>query len=268
MAPTLLARLDDLPGPGQRRHWANVPGCGAALVIAEIAASSSAPLVVLANTVSQAEALEAQLQFFAGISADIALLPDPEVLPYDSFSPHQDLVSDRLRILRDLRLNRVRLLITAIPTLLPRFAPVEYLQHNAVRLQAGDTLSLGQFQQALDHSGYARVTQVAVHGDYAVRGSLVDFFPMGYELPVRVDFLDDTVESIRSFDPETQISAQALTLVDTLPAREMPTDIESIRQFRQRYRRRFEGNPEVGNLSRSVRATTARRGRKLPAAVL
>ena len=101
------------------------------------------------------------------------------------------------------------MLITAIPTVLPRLAPTEYLQRNAVRLRAGETLSLGQFQQTLDQAGYARVTQVAVHGDYAVRGSLVDFFPMGYELPARVDFLDDTVESIRCFDPETQISAQA-----------------------------------------------------------
>ncbi len=252
MAPTFLAPLDDLPGPGERRHWANVPGCGAALVIAEIAAQSRVPLAVLAGSVAQAEALEAQLGFFAATRDEIALFPDLEILPYDSFSPHQDLISARLRILRDLALNRIRVLVTAIPTLLPRLAPVDHLQRNAVRLRAGDTLSLGAFQHTLDQAGYARATQVAVHGDYAVRGSLVDFFPMGYELPVRVDFLDDVVESIRVFDPDTQLSGQTLALVDTLPAREMPNDAESVKQFRQRYRRRFEGNPARSLIYREV----------------
>ena len=118
MAPTLLARLDDLPRPGERRHWADVPGCGAALAIAEIATAGPQHIAVLAATVAQAEALEGQLRFFLGNTAEIALFPDLEVLPYDSFSPHQDLVSARLKLLRDLRLNRIRVMVTAIPTLL------------------------------------------------------------------------------------------------------------------------------------------------------
>jgi transcription-repair coupling factor (superfamily II helicase) len=252
MAPSLLARLDDLPGPGEQRRWTNLPGCGTALVIGEIAGRADVPLVVLASTVSQAEALEAQVRFFTGLKAEIALFPDLEILPYDSFSPHQDLLSARLRILRDLSLRSLRILVTAIPTLLPRLAPVQYLQRNAVQVRTGDALSLGEFQRTLDQAGYARVTQVAVHGDYAVRGSLVDFFPIGYEFPVRVDFLDETVDSLRSFDPDSQLSTQTLKLVDTLPARETPNDIESVTQFRQRYRRRFEGNPAQSVIYREV----------------
>jgi transcription-repair coupling factor (superfamily II helicase) len=252
MAPNLLARLEDLPGPGEQRRWANLPGCAPALVIAEIAAHATVPVAVLANTVAQAETLEAQLRFFAGPKTGIALFPDLEILPYDSFSPHQDLLSARLRILRDLRLGRLQLVVTAIPTVLPRLAPADYLRHNAVHLRVDEALSLGGFQQTLDQAGYSRVTQVAVHGDYAVRGSLVDFFPIGYEFPVRVDFLDETVDSLRSFDPDTQLSTQPLTVVDTLPARETPNDVESVRQFRQRYRRRFEGNPARSVIYREV----------------
>ena len=135
---------------------------------------------------------------------------------------------------------------------MPRLAPTGHLQRNAVRIAVNDALTLEGFQRTLDQAGYARVTQVAAHGDYAVRGSLVDFYPMGYELPVRVDFLDDNVESLRHFDPETQISADALTAIDTLPAREMPMDTESVKQFRQRYRRRFEGNPAQSVIYREV----------------
>ncbi len=248
----LLARLDELPAPGEARCWTGLHGCAPALAIAELAAASTAPLVVIAATVAQAEALDAQLRFFLGPAASMALFPDLEVLPYDSFSPHQDLVSARLRTLRDLHLGEVRLLITAAPTLLPRLAPVEYLQRSALRVRAGETLALEAFQATLDRATYRRCTQVVVHGDYAVRGSLIDFFPIGYELPARVDFLDDRVESIRSFDPDTQISIGPLSQVDTMPARETPTDPEAVTQFRQRYRRRFEGNPALSTVYRDV----------------
>jgi transcription-repair coupling factor (superfamily II helicase) len=250
--PNFLARLDELPTPGQQRRWAGLAGCAPALAIAEIAGRPGTPVLVIAASVAEADALEAQLRFFMGAGAQIALFPDLEVLPYDSFSPHQDLVSARLALLRDLRLDRVRVLVTAVPTLLPRLPPVEYLERNAVRVTAGDVLTLEQFRQTLERAGYERVTQVAAHGEYAVRGSLVDFFPMGYERPARVDFLDDAVESIREFEPDSQLSAAALRTIDTLPARETPVDSESVTQFRQRYRRRFEGNPSQSVIYREV----------------
>jgi transcription-repair coupling factor (superfamily II helicase) len=250
MQRPLLARLDQLPALGETRHWGNAPGCAAALAIAELAATL--PVVVIANTVAQAEALESELRFFLADPTGVALLPDLEILPYDSFSAHQDLISARLRILRDISAARIRVLVTAVPTLLPRLAPVAYLTRNAVRVSRGERLAPGEFQLRLDQAGYARVSQVAQHGDYALRGSLVDFFPMGYDLPVRVDFLDDLVESIRIFDPDSQISSGTLDAVDTLPAREIPTDAEAIRQFRQRYRRRFEGNPAQSLIYREV----------------
>jgi transcription-repair coupling factor (superfamily II helicase) len=223
-----------------------------ALAIAEILRSSERPQVVLAATVAQAEQIEAQLRFFRGEAQGVALFPDLEVLPYDSFSPHQDLISARLGILRDLALGKVRTLITAVPTLLPRLPPREHLQRHSLQVAKGESMSREQLQQRLDAAGYRRAEQVTVHGDYAVRGSLIDFFAMGHELPVRVDFLDDVVESIRCFDPDTQLSAAHIERIDTLPAREMPIDPESVKLFRQRYRRRFEGNPAHALIYREV----------------
>ncbi|MCC7258457.1 MAG: transcription-repair coupling factor [Gammaproteobacteria bacterium] len=252
MSSLLLARSDCLPAPGQTIVWCGLAGCGTALALAELVATRAQPLLVLTCTVAQAEALEGELQFFLGDTAGVALFPDLEVLPYDSFSPHQDLVSARLRILRDLRLGHIRTVIAAAPTVLPRLAPVDHLQRNAIRIARGEALALEAFARGLDQAGYSRVTQVSAHGEYAVRGSLVDFFPMAYEQPMRVDFLDDAVESIRCFDPDTQISSAFVEQVDTLPARELPTDDESTRAFRQRYRRRFEGNPAASAIYREV----------------
>jgi len=252
MHSTLLARPDCLPCAGQPMRWAGIAGCGAALAIAELLDCQPRPLFVLTSTVARAESLEAELTFFAGPQAGVSLFPDVEVLPYDSFSPHQDLVSTRLRILRDLGLGRIRLLIAAVPTALPRLAPVDYLQANAVRVARGEALSLEQLQAMLEHAGYRRASQVALHGEYAVRGSLVDFFPVGYDDPVRVDFLDDAIESLRHFDADSQLSTTPIDIVDTLPARELPTHADAIRAFRQRYRRRFEGNPARSMIYREV----------------
>ncbi|KAA0208949.1 MAG: transcription-repair coupling factor [Proteobacteria bacterium] len=260
MARALLARTADLPAPGSTSCWTSLPGCAPALALAELAATGRR-LLVLATSVAQAEALEAELRFFSPAAARIELFPDLEVLPYDSFSPHQDLVSTRLRILRELRSWPAGILVTAASTLLPRLAPTAYLERHAVRIATGQACSLEAFQASLEQAGYQRVSQVSAHGDYALRGSLVDFFPTGYESPARVDFLDDCVESIRSFDPDTQLSAVLLDRIDTMPARELPNDAESIRQFRQRYRRRFEGNPTESLIYREVSA------RRLPGGV-
>lgn len=251
MARPLLARLDELPVPGQTGCWSSLPGSSAALAIAEIAGSGRPMLVISANP-AQAEALETQLRFFLSSTTSLELFPDLEVLPYDSFSPHQDLISTRLRILRALGNGQCPLLITAVSTLLPRLPPLSYLARHSLPIAAGDELSREQLQAGLEQAGYSRVSLVSMPGDYAVRGSLVDFYPTGSDWPVRVDFLDDSIESIRRFDPDSQLSAAVLDAVDTLPARELPNDADSIRAFRQRWRRRFEGNPAESVIYREV----------------
>jgi transcription-repair coupling factor (superfamily II helicase) len=239
-----IALPDRLPaGAGARLSLPGLHGCGMAGLLAALRSRYRGFLLVLVPSVAVADLLEAELRFFLGRQASAAVLPDPEVLPYDAFSPHQDLISRRLAVLRDVDTGRIDTLIVAASTLLPRLPPRRYLGGYSVALARGQALSPEQLKLRLDTAGYQRVTQVMEHGDYAVRGSLIDFFPMGSPTPVRVDFLDDEIESLRCFDPDTQISGEVLDSLETLPAREIPVDADSIRLFRTAYRRRFEGNP-------------------------
>jgi len=246
-APTLPSR------PGAPLQWPRPPGCALALAIAgQLAALDERRCLVLLPGVAEAEALEAELRFFLPGTAGILLLPDPEVLPYDSFSPHQDLVSRRLAALRELRDGRVRVLLVAASTLLPRLAPRSFIDAYSIRLARGQCLAPEQLTRQLENSGYRRVSQVMQHGEYALRGSLLDFFPMGHETPVRVDFLDQEIDSLRSFDPDSQLSQGTMDSLDTLPARELAIDAAAITRFRQAWRRRFEGNPARSPIYREV----------------
>jgi transcription-repair coupling factor (superfamily II helicase) len=248
----LQARLPLPTAAAPTIQWACVRGCAAALGISELAASRNGLTLVITATVSEAEGLAAELDFFRPADLEVALFPDLEVLPYDSFSPHQDLVAERLRILRRLGEGERLILLAAAPTLLPRLPPPEYLKARGVQLRIGQQLDPGEFRRQLDEAGYQRVTQVATHGEYAVRGSLIDLFPTGHPRPVRVDFLDDEVESLREFDPDSQVTTGRIASLDTLPAREIPIDAASVTTFRQRYRERFEGNPARSLIYREV----------------
>ncbi|MDP2326099.1 MAG: transcription-repair coupling factor [Gammaproteobacteria bacterium] len=238
--------------PGSRRDWAGLAACGHALGLAALRPASPDFWLVIAPGVARAEALEAELRYFSDGTHRIALFPDTEVLPYDTFSPHQDLTSRRLTVLRDVALGHIDTLLVAASTLLPRLPPLRYIGGYSVQLAAGQNLRPEQLRLQLETAGYQRVSQVLEHGDFAVRGSLLDFYPMGSTLPVRVDFLDDEIDSLRQFDPESQLSGDVLESLETLPAREMPVDAEAIKQFRQAYRRRFEGNPARSIIYREV----------------
>jgi transcription-repair coupling factor (superfamily II helicase) len=249
--------LPSLPLPlpataGARRHWPVATGCGEALGLASLRARHDVFWLVIVPTVTRAESLEAELRFFLGGDSRLAVFPDTEVLPYDTFSPHQDLTSRRLMVLRDVAAGRINTLVVAASTLLPRLAPTRYIGGYSISLSAGQKLRPEQLRLQLETAGYQRVAQVMEHGDFAVRGSLLDFYPMGSEQPVRVDFLDDEIESLREFDPDSQLSGTVIESLETLPAREMPIDAEAIKQFRQAYRRRFEGNPARSIIYREV----------------
>jgi len=239
-------------GPGARAAWGRARGAAVPMAVSEIAAARSASTLIVAGSVAEAELLADQLAFFHDSGPPLLYLPDAEVLPYDSFSPHQDLVSQRLLGLRRLAEGNTLTLLTAVPGLLSRVPPSEYLKAHSLELETGQALEPGDFRRQLENAGYQRVSQVALHGEYAVRGSLLDFFPTGCERPVRVDFLDDEIESLREFDPDSQVSSRRIDSLSTLPARELPIDDEAIRAFRQRFRARFEGNPARSQIYREV----------------
>ena len=179
-------------------------------------------------------------------------LPDWEVLPYDLFSPHPDITSERLRTLFALPQQHSGCLIVAADTLIQRLPPPAYVQGRAFELTKGDRFALPEFRSRLIEAGYASVGQVTSPGEFAVRGSLLDVFPMGSATPLRIDLFDDVIEGIRRFDPETQRSLDALERVRMLPAREMPLDADAVRVFRGRFRARFEGEPTQAGIYRGV----------------
>ena len=252
-APILLNQETILPeAAGELVQWGKVYGCTAGLAVAELTQTRDQCVFVLTPTVAEAESLIHQVEFFLGAQDRASLYPDLEVLPYDAFSPHPDLIANRLKILRQLNDNRKFTVITAAAALLPSLPPPSYLRQHGISLKTGQQLEPGQFRDQLEDAGYQRVSQVSLPGDYAVRGSLMDFFPSGQDSPLRVDFFDDQVESLRIFDADLQTTTGKISAIDTLPAREIPIDEESVTAFRQRFRQRFDGNPAQSLIYREV----------------
>jgi transcription-repair coupling factor (superfamily II helicase) len=222
--------------------WNSLHGSARSLALAEAIAADTRPWIAITPDERELERLAAELRFFGGEALEILTFPDWEVLPYDLYSPHADIVSERLRTLARLpSLSRGIVLLTA-ESLLTRLPPVAYVQARSLDLKVGDRLDVEALRAQLVAAGYASVGQVKAPGEFALRGSLFDVFPTGTPEPVRVDLLDDEIDSIRSFDADTQRSAQSVEEFRLLPARELPLDPEAVRAFRRRFRTRFEGD--------------------------
>ena len=242
-----------LPAGAHRRlRWHQLYGSAAALALAEATRADRRLYVVIVDAARELERLTAELRFFAGEELALLRLPDWEVLPYELFSPHPDIISERLKTLFELPQLRHGCLIVSADTLMQRLAPRSYVQGRAFELGTGQALAIEPFRQRLIEAGYASVSQVVSPGEFAVRGSLLDVFPMGAAAPLRIDLFDDEIEAIRRFDPETQRSLDALPGVRLLPAREVPLDTEAVKDFRRRYRTRFEGDPTRTVIYRGV----------------
>ena len=227
--------------PGLTR-WSRLYGAARALAIARsVEASGGFALVVCADSQSAAQ-LDAEIPFFA---PDLPKyhLPDWETLPYDRFSPYQDIISDRIATLSSLPSLRRGILIVSMASLLHRLPPRTWLQGQSFLLTTGQTLDRDAFRRQLQEAGYRSVPQVMDHGDFAIRGSLVDVFPMGEDAPFRIDLFGDEIEALRRFDPETQRSTEAIEKIRILPAREVPLSAEGISTFRRNWRLAFEGKP-------------------------
>jgi transcription-repair coupling factor (superfamily II helicase) len=245
----------DLPAkPGQRLDWIRLYGAGRGLAVAGAARAHTGPVLVVVSDPAAALQLETELRFFLGAHDDLPVIhfPDWETLPYDSFSPHQDIVSDRLETLRRLPDLESGILVAPVTSLMVRTAPLQYVVAHSLELSTGQRLDVEAFRVRLESAGYRCVSQVMEHGEFAVRGSIFDLFPMGGQEPLRVDLFDDEIESIRTFDPESQRSAESVEHVRLLPAREFPMTEEAIKRFRQGWRERFEGDPTACPLYRDV----------------
>jgi transcription-repair coupling factor (superfamily II helicase) len=237
--------------------WGKLYGAAAALCLAEAAAKADGPLIVITQNSRDAESLSDEIVFFAPAGLPVRVFPDLETLPYDSFSAHPDITSSRLATLAELPRARKGVWLVAVDTLLQRLAPRSYVEAHSLKVHVGETLDLDALRGRLTAAGYAAVTQVVAHGEFAVRGSLLDVFPMGSDTPYRIDMLDRDVETIRHFDPDTQRSGDKLERIQLLPARETPLNPDAVREFRRRYRLRFTGDLTEQAVYRDVSAGQA-----------
>lgn len=254
-----MARISSLfsssirvPKVGTTAEWGRLIGAGAALAALELAESSDRPILVLASDPRHADQLEAEIRFFAGGELPVTHFVEWETLPYDSFSPHQDIISQRLKVLSELPDQANGIVVASLPSLLQRLPPTNYVSARSLTLVKGQVLERQEFVDKLVSSGYLRVPEVSEHGEFAIRGSLLDIFPMGSTAPLRIDFFDDEIESLRFFNPDSQLSGETVDDVQILPAREIPLDSDSIKIFRERYRERFEGQPSRSRVYREV----------------
>jgi transcription-repair coupling factor (superfamily II helicase) len=232
-----------LPSTARRAvKWGQLYGAAAAWRLSEAAVQINAPLLVVASSAREMSKLEDELRFFAPATLKIHTLPGWETLPYDVFSPHPDIVSQRLRLLASLPQGAAAIVIVELETLLQRFAPRNYIDAHAFAIKQGQKLDLDSFRARLVAAGYAHATQVMAPGEFAVRGSLLDLFPMGSDAPFRIDLFDTDIDSIRLFDPETQRSGERVNKIAMLPAREFPLDADGVAAFKRRFRTRFEGD--------------------------
>ncbi len=234
-------------------HHQDLPplsGSADALVLASLA-TQRRPLVVITESAWQAQRLRAELSWFAPTKS-IHLLPDWETLPYDQISPHQDLVSERLSTLYQFSRNACDIVLVPITTALYRLPPEAFLAAHTFFLRQGECLDLPALRSQLTVAGYANVSQVLRPGEYAMRGGLIDLFPMGSAVPYRVDLLDSDIETIRTFDVDTQRSIYPVKEIRLLPAREFPFDEAGRSTFRQNFREKFEGDPSKSALYKDV----------------
>ncbi|WP_277052142.1 transcription-repair coupling factor [Zestomonas thermotolerans] len=234
-----VLRLPPLPAGAGKQHWGNLPGAAQSLAIAEAASAARRFTLLLTADSQSAERLEQELRFFAP-ELPVLHFPDWETLPYDLFSPHQDIISQRVATLYQLPQLSHGVLVVPISTALHRLAPTRFLLGSSLILDVGQKLDVEEMRLRLEAAGYRCVETVYEHGEFAVRGALIDLFPMGSDMPFRIDLFDDEIESLRTFDPETQRSVDKVESIRLLPAREFPLDKKAVSDFRGRFRERFD----------------------------
>ncbi len=253
-----------LPRPGQQRAWWRAPASASALAwsIARAASAHAGTLLVVARDNHGAHQLESDLRTLFGADGDVPVIPFPdwETLPYDQFSPHPDIVSQRLAALHGLPTLKRAIVIVPVQTLMQRLPPLRYVIGSSFDVRVGQTLDLDAEKRRLESAGYRNVPQVFDPGDFAVRGGLLDVYPMGADRPYRVELLDDAIDSIRAFDPESQRSLDRTEAVRMLPGREVPLDDEALKRAMDALRDRFDIDTRRSALFQDLKAGLAPAG--------
>ncbi len=228
---------------GMQTYWSELYGSGQSRAICETAQQQKAPVVVIVPDNTQLQQIHQELMFFASENIEILIFPDLETLPYDKFSPHQDIISERLLTLNKLLTLKTGIVLVAVSTLMQLLTPKSYIEANCLILNQYQKLDLIDFRNVLTKRGYYHVDRVVQHGEFTIRGSIIDIFPTGSPLPYRIDLFDNDIDSIRQFDPDTQRSLQEVDNIRLLPAREFPLTKDAIQLFQKRWQQNFTSDP-------------------------
>ncbi|HET6396042.1 MAG TPA: transcription-repair coupling factor, partial [Pseudoxanthomonas sp.] len=262
--PAFPPSVPPLPRRGQSRAWWRAPASPSALAwhLVRAARAHDGPLLFVARDNQGAHQVESDLHTLLGEDAALPVVPFPdwETLPYDRFSPHPDIVSQRLAALQRLPGLERGIVVVPVQTLLQRLPPLRYVAGGSFDLEVGQRLDLDAEKRRLEAAGYRNVPQVLDPGDFAVRGGLLDVFPMGAQAPLRIELLDDEIDSIRRFDPETQRSLDRTDAVRMLPGRELPMDEASIARVLDALRERFDVDTRRSALYQDLKAGLAPAG--------
>lgn len=239
-----------IPKPREKSRWFNLSQGSLPLALARYLPHKRLK-VVLTQDAEQALRLQTAWRFFRPHDTAV-FLPDWETLPYERFSPHQDLVSERLSALWQIKSGAADVLFVPVATAMQKLPPVPFLAGRTFWLKTGQTLDIGRLKSDLVDAGYNHVSHVVAAGEFAVRGGIVDLFPMGSEMPYRIDLFDDEIDSIKTFDTETQRTISPVSEIRLLPAHEFPTDSEAQKIFRSRFREEVDGNPNDAAVYKAV----------------
>ena len=239
-----------IPKPREKSRWLNLSQGSLPLALARYLPHKRLK-VVLTQDAEQALRLQTAWRFFRPHDTAV-FLPDWETLPYERFSPHQDLVSERLSALWQIKSGAADVLFVPVATAMQKLPPVPFLAGRTFWLKTGQTLDIGRLKTDLVDAGYNHVSHVVAAGEFAVRGGIVDLFPMGSEMPYRIDLFDDEIDSIKTFDTDTQRTISPVSEIRLLPAHEFPTDSEAQKIFRSRFREEVDGNPNDAAVYKAV----------------
>ncbi|WP_049227692.1 transcription-repair coupling factor [Morococcus cerebrosus] len=239
-----------IPKPREKSRWLNLSQGSLPLALARYLPHKRLK-VVLTQDAEQALRLQTAWRFFRPHDTAV-FLPDWETLPYERFSPHQDLVSERLSALWQIKSGVADVLFVPVATAMQKLPPVPFLAGRTFWLKTGQTLDIGRLKTDLVDAGYNHVSHVVAAGEFAVRGGIVDLFPMGSEMPYRIDLFDDEIDSIKTFDTDTQRTISAVSEIRLLPAHEFPTDGDAQKIFRSRFREEVDGNPNDAAVYKAV----------------
>jgi len=259
---------------GDRKRWGGAHSTSLALAIADAVAQSPKTMwLVITPTTADAYRLQEELAFFLNPENDnsfldktahqktdssikepirIELFPDWETLPYDTFSPHEDIISQRIGTLAQLANWSEGILILALPTLMHRLAPTSFVSGHSLSIRVGDQIGIDDLRNRFIKAGYRRVDNVFEHGEFAIRGAILDVFPMGTNQPIRIDYFDDEIETLRTFDPESQRSLDPISSIDLLPAREFPLTDTSLRTFKAQWQEAFSHHSAGSSIYKDI----------------